>query len=95
MILKCGNGTEWSYIDNILSFTKINEVENLGAENRIIPLETAPEVFQFLGADGGKSLVRMQFHVKRKGDAYAKPYIVIASDIYLLSDEGKTIERIN
>jgi hypothetical protein len=87
MVLKCGNGKDWSYIDNIVTVTTITPPKE--------GLHETSEVYHFSGYDGGEPMFDKQLYIQRKNEQYGKQYSIRASAIYLLSDEGKTIERIN
>lgn len=88
MILKCGNGEEWHYIDGIKALThlKVADKDKPVEENVLnlfIPTtyddETSVHKTMFLDFGTGEAVI----------------YNVRAPLIYLVSDEGKTIERIN
>ena len=92
MILKIGNGNEWSYIDNITSLNITNK------KKEDYPI--APRVYFIPSCDGGEPAIDKEFILTRKNDTEGKMewqrlYLISAPFIYILSDEGKTIERIN
>lgn len=90
MILKIGNGSEWSYVDGISSVNVKNAVKDK-------PYPVAPEVYFVPSKDGGEVSISKEITVRKTNDSGFddKPFLITAPFIYLLSDEGKTIERIN
>ncbi len=89
MILKVGNGKDWHFVDGIKTLTYANDTGGITPLSRnlsIPPLDTGDE-----NSNIGiiKKTITIDF-----GNANIAIYNVSATYIYLLSDIGKTIEKI-
>jgi len=89
MILKAGNGSEWNYLDQIRSVV-IKPFVDLQEKGMAVKTIFIPSISPSQPEEQSNKLVIINF-----GDSVGELWHIIAPQIYLVSDEGKTIERIN